>query len=134
MQAQVADDRETRAPETGWSSRFFGRSGPAAQLATLVVPLLVWLAPLGIGLQAHGALTILSFMLLAWMTEALDFTLAGLVGCFLFWVTGIATMEQAFSGFVDTTAWFLFAAVVIGLIADKTLDEGPDLALGLGAA
>ena len=60
-------------------------------------------------------------MLLAWMTEALDFTLAGLIGCFLFWVTKIATMEQAFSGFVDATSWFMFAAVTIGLMGEKTI-------------
>jgi anion transporter len=112
---------EANASGSSWFSRFLGRAGLGSQLLVVLVPLAIWIAPLGLPPQMQGALAIVAFMLLAWMTEALDFTLAGLLGCFLFWVTRVATMEQAFSGFVDRTSWFMFAAVIIGLIANKTV-------------
>ena len=49
-----------------------------------------------------------------------DYTLAGFIGCFLFWALGVARFNVAFSGFADETAWFLFAALLIGLIATRS--------------
>jgi solute carrier family 13 (sodium-dependent dicarboxylate transporter), member 2/3/5 len=102
---------------TGW----LGRSGYASQILVVAAPLAVWLIPLRVDPKTHGALAIVAFMLLAWMTEAIDFTLAGLIGCFLFWVAKVAGLDQAFSGFVDSTSWFMFAAVTIGLMGEKTV-------------
>ena len=59
-------------------------------------------------------------MILAWITQAMDFTLAGLIGCFLFWALGVANFNLAFSGFANDTAWFLFAALLIGVIATRS--------------
>ena len=59
-------------------------------------------------------------MIAAWITEAMDQALAGLVGCFLFWALGIASFNTAFSGFASDTAWFLFGALLLGAIAAKT--------------
>ena len=59
-------------------------------------------------------------MVLAWITQAVDYTLAGFIGCFLFWSLGVAKFNVAFSGFADETAWFLFAALLIGLIATRS--------------
>ena len=59
-------------------------------------------------------------MILAWMTQALDHGVAGILGCFLFWMFGIARFETAFSGFADTSAWFLFGAVCFGVMGSKS--------------
>ena len=58
-------------------------------------------------------------MILMWMTQALDHGVAGILGCFLFWMFGLVRFETAFSGFADTSAWFLFGAVCFGLMASK---------------
>jgi anion transporter len=79
-----------------------------------------WLLPLGIPAEAQKALAVGLFMIAAWMTQALDHGVAGILGCFLFWMLGIARFETAFSGFADTSAWFLFGAVCFGLMVGKS--------------
>jgi anion transporter len=79
-----------------------------------------WLLPLGIAPQAHKALAVGLFMIAAWMTQVLDHGISGILGCFLFWMLGIAKFETAFSGFADTSAWFLFGAVCFGLMVGKS--------------
>jgi solute carrier family 13 (sodium-dependent dicarboxylate transporter), member 2/3/5 len=79
-----------------------------------------WLLPLGIAPQAHKALAVGLFMIAAWMTQVLDLGVSGILGCFLFWMLGIAGFETAFSGFADTSAWFLFGAVCFGLMVAKS--------------
>src|SRR5262245_64823623 len=59
-------------------------------------------------------------MIAAWMTQVLDHGVTGILGCFLFWMLGIAKFETAFSGFADTSAWFLFGAVCFGLMVGKS--------------
>jgi sodium-dependent dicarboxylate transporter 2/3/5 len=76
--------------------------------------------PLGIDARAHGALAIGIFMILSWMTQVLDHGVAGILGCFLFWMFGIAKFDTAFSGFADTSAWFLFGAICFGLMGSKS--------------
>jgi sodium-dependent dicarboxylate transporter 2/3/5 len=79
-----------------------------------------WFLPLGIDPQAHKALAVGLFMIAAWMTQVLDHGVTGILGCFLFWMLGIAKFETAFSGFADTSAWFLFGAVCFGLMVGKS--------------
>ena len=86
----------------------------------VAVPLAIWLAPLGIAPAAKGAMAISSFMILAWMTNIMEYGAAGLIGCLLFWVTGVAKVETAFSGFASDTPWFLFGAIMLGVAANKT--------------
>jgi solute carrier family 13 (sodium-dependent dicarboxylate transporter), member 2/3/5 len=78
------------------------------------------LLPLGIEPQAHSALAIGVFMIACWMTQVLDHGIAGILGCFLFWMTGVARFETAFSGFADSTPWFLFGAICFGLMGSKS--------------
>src|SRR5262245_54820298 len=59
-------------------------------------------------------------MIAAWMTQVLDHGVTGILGCFLFWMLGIAKFETAFSGFADTSAWFLFGAVCFGMMVGKS--------------
>ena len=79
-----------------------------------------WFVPFGIAPQAHKALAVGLFMIAAWMTQVLDHGVTGILGCFLFWMLGIAKFETAFSGFADTSAWFLFGAVCFGLMVGKS--------------
>ena len=79
-----------------------------------------WLLPLPIEPLAHKALAVGAFMILAWMTQVLDHGVAGIIGCFLFWMLGVARFETAFSGFADTSAWFLFGAVCFGMMAGQS--------------
>jgi sodium-dependent dicarboxylate transporter 2/3/5 len=93
----------------------------AAMLALLAAgAVLFWLLPLGIAPQAHRALAVGLFMIAAWMTQVLDHGISGILGCFLFWMFGIAKFETAFSGFADSSAWFLFGAICFGLMAGKS--------------
>src|ERR1700686_2210427 len=79
-----------------------------------------WFLPLGIDPRAQHALAIGMFMIAAWMVHVLDHGVTGIIGCFLFWMLGIAKFETAFSGFADTSAWFLFGAICIGMMAGKS--------------
>src|SRR6267378_3857610 len=86
----------------------------------IVVPLIVWFAPLNIPDATKHGLSISSFMILAWMTEALDLALAGLIGCYLYWALGVVNFNVAFSGFATDTPWFLFGALLFGTMATKS--------------
>jgi len=78
------------------------------------------LLPLGIAPLPHSALAIGFFMIGSWMTQVLDHGIAGILGCFLFWMFGVAKFDTAFSGFGDTSAWFLFGAICFGLMGSKS--------------
>src|SRR5260221_13559353 len=77
------------------------------------------LLPLGIDPRAPSALAVGIFMIVSWMTQVLDHGIAGILGCFLFWMFGITKFETAFSGFADTSAWFLFGAVCFGIMGSR---------------
>ena len=76
--------------------------------------------PLSLEPHAHGALAIGIFMIVSWMTQVLDHGIAGILGCFLFWMFGIVRFDTAFSGFADTSPWFLFGAICFGLMGSKS--------------
>ncbi len=63
---------------------------------------------------------VLAFMVIAWITQATDFAVAGIIGCFLFWALGIVRFDVAFAGFTSQPAWFSFAALLIGLLARES--------------
>ena len=86
----------------------------------VAVPLILWFAPLGIDPRTQHGLAIASFMILAWITEALEYALAGFIGCYLFWALGVVPFAVAFSGFATDTPWFLFGAALFGAMATKT--------------
>jgi sodium-dependent dicarboxylate transporter 2/3/5 len=89
-------------------------------LLVTVPPAALWFAPLHFEPRAQHALAITAFMILAWITEALDHGLTGMIGCYLFWSLGVAKFDLAFSGFADDTPWFLMGAVLFGSMASKT--------------
>jgi anion transporter len=90
------------------------------QILCVLVPLAVWFAPLPLEPITKHGFAIVGFMVVAWITRAMDYALAGLVGCFLFWALGIVKFPVAFSGFANDTAWFLFGALLLGVIATRS--------------
>jgi sodium-dependent dicarboxylate transporter 2/3/5 len=92
----------------------------AARALCVAVPIVVWFAPLAIEPQTQQGLAIAAFMLVAWMTEAMEYALTGLIGCYLFWALGVVPFAIAFSGFATDTPWFLFGAALFGAMATKT--------------
>ena len=86
----------------------------------VAVPLILWFAPIDIDARAKHGLAIGSFMILAWITEAVEFALAGFIGCYLYWALGVVPFAVAFSGFATDTPWFLFGAALFGAMATKT--------------
>lgn len=92
----------------------------AGQILCLIVPALIWFLPLQLEPRIQHMFAIGAFMIIAWITQAAEFALAGFIGCFLFWALGVAPFKVAFAGFADHTAWFLFGAMLIGLIADRS--------------
>ena len=86
----------------------------------VVIPIILWFAPLNMTTPAKHALAITSFMIIAWVTEAIEFAVAGLIGCYLYWALGVVPFDVAFRGFATDTPWFLFGAILFGTMATKT--------------
>lgn len=92
----------------------------AGQILCVIVPVLIWFWPLRLEPRIQHMFAIGAFMIIAWITQAAEFALAGFIGCFLFWALGVAPFRVAFAGFADHTAWFLFGAMLIGSIAERS--------------
>ena len=87
----------------------------------IAVPVAIWFSPFDVPAPAKHAMAISSFMILAWMTNVMEYGAAGLIGCLLFWALGVASRDTSFSGFVNNdTPWFLFGAILLGVAANKT--------------
>lgn len=111
MSAEVAELRE----RTEVSLRV-----NVGRVLCVLVPLVIWFAPFEIAANTKHGLAITSFMILAWITEAIDYALAGLIGCYLFWALRVVNFNVAFSGFANDTPWFLFGATLFGTMATKS--------------
>lgn len=86
-------------------------------LGAVLGPLLglaLWFAPLHLEPAAQRVLAIVIFMVVYWITEPIDHGVTALFGCFLFWALRIVKFDVAFSGFADSTPWFLFGAMLMG--------------------
>ncbi|HET7191358.1 MAG TPA: SLC13 family permease [Pseudolabrys sp.] len=103
---------DTHKADGGWLT--------ISRVICVLVPVLFWFAPLPLDATAKHGLAIALFMVLAWITEAIDHAIAGLIGCFLFWALGVVRFDVAFSGFANNTAWFLFGATLMGAMASKS--------------
>jgi len=90
------------------------------RILCVVVPVILWFAPLNLDPTIKHTLAIASFMIIAWITEALAHALTGLIGCFLFWALRVVKCDVAFGGFADETPWFMFGAILFGMMATKS--------------
>ena len=50
------------------------------RILAVVIPVVLWFAPLSLEPRVQHALAITSFMIVAWITEALDHALTGVIG------------------------------------------------------
>ncbi|MBA3558238.1 MAG: anion permease [Gemmatimonadaceae bacterium] len=89
-------------------------------MLSVAAGIIVWLLPLSLDPGVQKVLAISAFMVLSWITHALDHAITGFVGCFVFWASGAAAFPVAFAGFANTTPWFLFGALMIGAMAAKS--------------
>jgi solute carrier family 13 (sodium-dependent dicarboxylate transporter), member 2/3/5 len=92
----------------------------AGRILCVVVPLFLWFMPVDIDPITKHGLAISMFMVIAWITQAMDYTVAGFIGCYLYWALGVARFPVAFSGFANDTSWFLFSALLLGTIATQS--------------
>jgi solute carrier family 13 (sodium-dependent dicarboxylate transporter), member 2/3/5 len=90
------------------------------QILSVLLPLIIWFAPLPLELETKHCFAIVGFMIVAWITRAMEYALTGLIGCFLFWALGIVRFPVAFSGFANDTPWFLFGALLLGTVATRS--------------
>src|SRR5437899_1418143 len=90
------------------------------QFLCVALPIIIWFAPLDLEPQTQHTFAIVAFMVVAWITQAMDYALAGFIGCFLFWALGVVRFPVAFSGFANDTAWFLFGALLLGVVATRS--------------
>jgi solute carrier family 13 (sodium-dependent dicarboxylate transporter), member 2/3/5 len=86
----------------------------------VLVPLAIWFLPLQLESHAKHALAITVGVVIAWITQAFDHALTGLMGCYLYWALGVVKFETAFYGFSNSTPWFLFGALLFGVMATKS--------------
>lgn len=87
---------------------------------SVVVPIVVWFAPLQLTPKVHHAIAIALGVVIAWITQAFDHALTGLMGCYLFWALKVVSFDVAFDGFANSTTWFLFGAMLFGMMATKS--------------
>src|SRR5581483_8102877 len=66
------------------------------QVLCVVIPLALWFMPADIDPTTKHGLAISMFMVTAWITQAMDYTVAGFIGCFLFWALGVVRFPVAF--------------------------------------
>lgn len=92
----------------------------AGRILCVLVPAAIWLSPLQLPPRTQHMFAVLAFMVIAWITQATEFAVAGFVGCFLFWALGIVPFPVAFAGFTSQPAWFSFAALLMGLLARES--------------
>src|SRR3954469_5053255 len=72
------------------------------QILCVLVPVAIWFSPLDLEPQTKHAFAIVSFMVIAWITQAMNYALAGFIGCFLFWALGIVRFLSRSAGFPMT--------------------------------
>ena len=93
------------------------QGGGMRLLLAVAAAVVFWLLPLDLPPLIHATLAVTVFMVVAWINHAIDPAITGLTGCFLFWALRLAPFSTAFSGFADSTAWFLLGAVLFGTMA-----------------
>lgn len=123
MSTEQAAGRTGNAPDCAAGERARRRGEALAwarQAITALVPLAIWFAPFAMPATTRHGLAVTAFMVVGWIVEVTDYAIVGLAGCFLFWALGVARIDVAFSGFADSTSWFIFAALLLGTLSTKT--------------
>ena len=85
-----------------------------------ITGVLIWWLPLGLVPRAQATFAIVAFMLVYWLTEPLEHGITALIGCYVFWAFEVVPFPIAFSGFVSTSPWFVFGALLMGEAVSRT--------------
>ncbi|HEY7163859.1 MAG TPA: SLC13 family permease [Candidatus Binatia bacterium] len=93
---------------------------PGKLLAGPLAALVFWSLQLGLEPLQQKALAITVFMLISWITSPIDHGLTALIGCYLFWALGVTKFAIAFSGFTNSTIWFLFCSLLMAEAVSRT--------------
>ena len=81
---------------------------------------IIWLMPIGLDPRQQKALAITVFMIVYWIAEPIDHGLTALIGIYLFWALQVVKFSVAFSGFINSTIWFLFSSLLMAEAAART--------------
>jgi len=80
----------------------------------------IWMLPLGVTPDQQKTLAIIALMIIYWLTEPIDHGLTALIGCYLFWALKVTKFSVAFSGYTNSTIWFLFSSLLMAEAASRT--------------
>lgn len=86
----------------------------------ILLAIVLWFFPSSIDREARHALAVGLLGLILWVTHVFPHAITGLIGCYLFWTLVRVPFPTAFGGFAHTSAWFVFAAGIFGLMTTKT--------------
>jgi len=89
-------------------------------LIALAAAVVTYLLPLGMNEVTTRVMAISVFVLLMWMTEAIPLAVAGLLGCWAYWVLAGIPANKVFAGFNNDSPWFILGALLLGVMADVT--------------
>jgi solute carrier family 13 (sodium-dependent dicarboxylate transporter), member 2/3/5 len=109
---------ERAAPWIG--DHFIARRDRLYLLLGPVAGCILWMLPLGLEPVQQKAVAIVFFMIIYWIAEPIDHGLTALIGIYLFWALQVAKFSIAFSGFVNSTTWFLFSSLLMAEAAART--------------
>ena len=85
-----------------------------------LVGCVIWFVPTGLDPVQQKTFAIIAFMIIYWLAEPIDHGLTALIGCYLFWALNVVNFSVAFSGFVNSTVWFLFGSLLMAEAAART--------------
>jgi anion transporter len=97
-------------------ARAFAHSINAQMVGMFLAPavgLLLWLTLSGIDVAPRITISVVAFLIICWITEAIDLAVTALIGCYLFWALGVTRFSVAFGGFASTTPWFIFGGLLM---------------------
>lgn len=89
-------------------------------LAALVPAAVVLALPLPMGRAERRVLATSLFMVAGWLLEPIHPAFIGLLGCTLFWSAAGVEFDEAFHGFLTPTPWYIYGAIILGVMADDT--------------
>ncbi|HME44482.1 MAG TPA: SLC13 family permease [Syntrophorhabdales bacterium] len=89
-------------------------------LLSVLLGLVAYWGPFASSPTASKALGVTIFMLVMFITEPIPLGVTGLLGCWLFWIWVRVPAGKAFIGFTNDAPWFVFGALLLGIMAETT--------------
>src|SRR5262245_43238137 len=100
--------------------KFIAARGYVGLVLGPLIGSLTWMLPLGLEPVQQKTVAIVLFMVVYWIAEPIDHGLTALIGCYLFWALNVSKFSIAFSGFINSTTWFLFSSLLMAEAAART--------------